>query len=284
MMNFFYIRPNARPRCPIHHHTYCTVHSASRGLGTILLHDRWLPATHDAIWRRRRSPLNIPSIGKDSTIIKCWWSSWNLFISPDSVSVQLHHHADLSYKFVLPGWINHPCAARCYEQEPAEQSIALHCSSIVDHAAGHEEHATNVNYFWVEVHWSGFSLLNWEYTDHPGRFTSCPWITNENSYLEMNGFMSWCEGVYISRSHRWQTLTSESWKTSVLMLREPAGAWGLARFGKQTSFVEPQSGLWKLTRKLTMSWWSPANYSCGVVIVCKLAIRGSLLSPFRLAP
>jgi hypothetical protein len=68
----------------------------------------------------------------------------------------------------------------------------LHCSSIVDHAAGHEEHAKDVNFFWVEVHWSGFSLLNWEYTDdHHGRFTSCPWITNENSYLEMNAFMSW---------------------------------------------------------------------------------------------
>jgi hypothetical protein len=34
----------------------------------------------------------------------------------------------------------------------AEQSIALHCSSIVDHAAGHEEHAKDVNFFWVEVH------------------------------------------------------------------------------------------------------------------------------------
>jgi hypothetical protein len=209
-------------------------------------------------YERRRSPLIIPSIGKDSTIIKCWWSSWNLFISSDSVSLQLHHHADLSYKFVLPGWINHPCAARCYEQEPAEQSRALHCSSILDHAAGHEEHAKDVSCFWVEVHWSGFPLSNWEYTDHHGRFTSCPWITNENSYLEMNAFMSWCEGICISRSHRWQTLTSESWNydrgvTSVLMLREPAGAWGLARFGKQNIFSGTTKWALKTYNELVIS-------------------------------
>jgi hypothetical protein len=38
-------------------------------------------------------------------------------------------------------------------------------------------------------------------------------------------------------------LTSESWNydrgvTSVLILIEPAGAWGLARFGKQNIFSE----------------------------------------------
>jgi hypothetical protein len=39
-------------------------------------------------------------------------------------------------------------------------------------------------------------------------------------------------------------LTSESWNydrgvTSVLMLRDPAGAWGLARFGKQNNSSGP---------------------------------------------
>lgn len=66
----------------------------------------------------------------------------------------------------------------------------------------------------------------------------------------MRSCLDGCQGLCISHSHQCQTLTSESWNydrgiTSVLMLREPAGAWGLARFGKQNIF----SGTTKWTLK-----------------------------------